>query len=90
MTPDTPLRRLAAAADFRGRVEITVDPEGGLALKTLGFTGSDCRTASRFLEEALGSVTTEKLLPGKWYIVVGGVGGALLQLLRKDLDHERR
>ncbi len=63
MTPDTPFRRLAAATECRGRIEITVDPEGGLALKTLGFTGSDCRTASRFLEEALGSVTTEKLLP---------------------------
>ena len=30
----------------------------------------------------------EKILPGKWYIVVGGVGGALVQLLRKVKPHE--
>ena len=31
---------------------------------------------------------SEKMLPGKWYIVVGGVGGALLQLLHKEKPHE--
>jgi len=31
---------------------------------------------------------SEKILPGKWYIVVGGVGGALLQLLHKEKSHE--
>lgn len=39
---------------------------------------------------ALLSIASEKLLPGKWYIVVGGIGGALLQLLRKEPLHERR
>ena len=32
---------------------------------------------------AILAILAEKMLPGKWYIVVGGVGGALLQLLPK-------
>jgi len=32
---------------------------------------------------AIFAIVAEKLLPGKWYIVVGGIGGALLPLLRK-------
>jgi predicted branched-subunit amino acid permease len=39
---------------------------------------------------AILAITAEKLLPGKWYIVIGGIGGALLPLLRKEPDHERR
>ncbi|MGA1618810.1 MAG: DUF2997 domain-containing protein, partial [Pirellulales bacterium] len=35
-------------------IEITVDPEGGVAVKTKGFTGSTCKDASRFIEQALG------------------------------------
>ena len=38
---------------------------------------------------AILAITAEKLLPGKWYIVIGGVGGALLTLLKKESDHER-
>lgn len=37
---------------------------------------------------AILAILSEKMLPGKWYIVVGGVGGALLQLLQKEKPHE--
>jgi hypothetical protein len=44
-------------------IEITVDPEGGVAVKTKGFTGATCKDASRFIEQALGQAEREKLLP---------------------------
>jgi len=37
---------------------------------------------------AMLAIMAEKLLPGKWYIVFGGVGGALLPLLRKERPHD--
>jgi uroporphyrinogen-III synthase len=40
-------------------IEIIVTPEGKASVQTLGFTGSSCREASRFLEEALGQRTAE-------------------------------
>jgi hypothetical protein len=42
-------------------VEILVDPEGNTRVQTRGFAGSSCREASRFLEEALGRRTAERL-----------------------------
>jgi len=44
-------------------IEITVDSEGGVSVKTKGFTGSSCKDASRFIEQALGQAEREKLLP---------------------------
>ena len=35
-------------------IEITVDPVGSVSVKTNGFTGSSCKDASRFIEQALG------------------------------------
>jgi hypothetical protein len=43
------------------RVEITVSPTGETTLETKSFAGSSCRDASRFIEEALGQRTGEKL-----------------------------
>jgi hypothetical protein len=40
-------------------IEIIVTPQGKTTVQTLGFTGSSCREASRFLEEALGERTGE-------------------------------
>jgi len=37
---------------------------------------------------ALLAIMAETLLPGKWYIVIGGVGGALLPLLQKEQPHD--
>ncbi len=39
---------------------------------------------------ALLAILAESVLPGKWYIVIGGVGGALLQLLGKNIQYDRR
>jgi hypothetical protein len=42
-------------------IEIIITPEGNSSVQTLGFTGSSCRDASRFIEQALGKRTGEKL-----------------------------
>ena len=42
-------------------IEITVDLKGQTKVETHGFTGGECREASRFVEQALGSQTDEKL-----------------------------
>ena len=42
-------------------IEITVSPKGETAVTTKGFTGSSCRDASRFIEQALGQQTSETL-----------------------------
>jgi len=53
-TPNTPTSK---------NIEITVDPQGGVSVKTNGFTGSSCKDASRFIERALGTSGRETLLP---------------------------
>ena len=45
-------------------IEITVDPQGRTKVETKGFTGSSCREASRFVEEALGQRTAEQVTAG--------------------------
>ena len=42
-------------------IEITVDPQGQARVETKGFSGSECREASRILEQALGRSTGETL-----------------------------
>ena len=42
-------------------IEIIVTPEGKTTVQTLGFLGSSCRDASRFIEQALGQRTAEQL-----------------------------
>ena len=42
-------------------IEITVDSKGQTKVETRGFTGGECREASRFVEQALGQRTDEKL-----------------------------
>ena len=42
-------------------IEIIVDPQGQAKVETKGFSGSECRDASRFLEQALGRSTGETL-----------------------------
>jgi len=42
-------------------IEIIVTPEGKYSVQTLGFSGSSCRDASRFIEQALGPRIGEKL-----------------------------
>ena len=42
-------------------IEITVSPNGETRVQTKGFTGSECRDASRYVEEALGPRVSETL-----------------------------
>ena len=42
-------------------IEIIVAPNGQSQVQTKGFTGSSCRQASGFIEQALGQRTSEQL-----------------------------
>ena len=42
-------------------IEITVSPSGETKVETKGFTGSECRDASKFIEQALGQRTDEQV-----------------------------
>jgi hypothetical protein len=42
-------------------IEIIVTPDGKTTVQTRGFVGSSCQDASRFIEQALGQRTEEKL-----------------------------
>jgi hypothetical protein len=42
-------------------IEIIVDPSGRTRVETKGFAGSECREASRFVEQALGQRTGEQV-----------------------------
>ena len=42
-------------------IEIVVSPEGQSRVETRGFSGGECREASRFIESALGSRVSETL-----------------------------
>lgn len=42
-------------------IEIIVSPQGQTTVQTKGFSGSSCREASKFLEQALGERTNETL-----------------------------
>jgi hypothetical protein len=44
-------------------IEIVVDPKGGIRIQTKGFSGPECREASRFVEQALGVKRAETLTP---------------------------
>jgi len=41
-------------------IEVVVSPKGEATVQTRGFAGSDCLSASKFLEDALGVVTSER------------------------------
>lgn len=42
-------------------IEITVGPKGETTVQTKGFSGPECRDASRFVEQALGQRTAEQM-----------------------------
>lgn len=42
-------------------IEVIVARDGSSRVETNGFSGSDCRHASTFLEQALGSRSSERL-----------------------------
>lgn len=45
------------------RIEILVTPDGQTRVETHGYSGSSCREASRWLEQALGKSTQQRLKP---------------------------
>ena len=51
-------------------IEITVSPQGQTTVQTKGFGGSSCREASKFLEQALGQPTDERLT-SEFYVSQG-------------------
>lgn len=42
-------------------IEIIVSPKGETIVQTRGFAGGECREASKFVEQALGQRTGERL-----------------------------
>jgi hypothetical protein len=42
-------------------IRVIVGPRGETKIETRGFSGSDCREASRFIEHALGQSVSEQL-----------------------------
>ena len=42
-------------------IEIIVSPKGEMTVTTKGFVGASCREASKFVEQALGQQTGERL-----------------------------
>jgi hypothetical protein len=47
-------------------IEIVIGPKGETKIETKGFSGSECRMASQFVEEALGKRTAEQMT-GEFY-----------------------
>ena len=43
------------------QIEVIVQPNGQTKIQTKGFTGTTCRQASQFLEQVMGSTTSEQL-----------------------------
>ncbi len=44
-------------------IEINVAPDGKTRVETKGFSGGECREASKFIEQALGHHLDEQLKP---------------------------
>jgi hypothetical protein len=42
-------------------IEIIVSPKGETKVETKGYSGAECREASKFVEQALGQRTDEQL-----------------------------
>lgn len=38
------------------RIDVWISPEGSITLDAVGYTGSSCEEATRFLETALGTI----------------------------------
>lgn len=51
-------------------IEIVISPKGETTVTTKGFTGGECREASKFVEQALGQRTGERLT-GEFYQQIG-------------------
>jgi hypothetical protein len=66
--PQSPIHReenmidhITGNTTFNKIIEIIVSPTGETRLETKGFTGEECREASRFVERALGAAAGEQI-----------------------------
>jgi Protein of unknown function (DUF2997) len=41
-------------------IQVIISPKGATTIQTKGYAGSDCQQASKWLEYALGNVTSEQ------------------------------
>jgi hypothetical protein len=41
-------------------IEVLVSPQGEATVQTRGYAGADCLQASKFLEQALGAVSSDR------------------------------
>ena len=44
-------------------IHIDIAPDGGLQIDAVGFSGTDCEQATRFLETALGQIARKQKKP---------------------------
>lgn len=44
-------------------IEVIVDPDGGVSIDAIGFKGTDCEQATKFLEQALGVIKVRQKKP---------------------------
>lgn len=44
-------------------IEIIIAPGGGISIDAIGFKGTDCEQATKFLEDALGTTTQKRRKP---------------------------
>ncbi len=45
------------------QIEMTIASDGSVSIQTIGFAGSACQSADKFLRDALGVVASETLTP---------------------------
>ncbi len=45
------------------QINVDIGPDGAVKIDAVGFSGSDCETATRFLEDALGVVDVRRHKP---------------------------
>lgn len=48
---------------MKPHIEVIVSPAGDISIDAVGFKGADCEQATRFIEEALGSVAARSRKP---------------------------
>ena len=48
---------------MKKRIDIDIGLEGGVSIDAVGFQGPDCEEATRFLEDALGTVGETRKKP---------------------------
>lgn len=64
-------------------IEIIVQPDGKTRIETKGFSGAECKDASRFMEQALGTrqaehLTSDFYLPATTQQVAKEVGSSIV------------